>query len=146
MSSTWLPVNPDHALGVNVADQREDPGSLLQLYRRLLDARRQHDALSRGDCVLLDTDAPDYLAYLRSVEGQVCLIILNMTARGQVIELDLPAGELRLLVATGAHASTQAARAPIHLEAYEGYVAEIIPTATTPRVVCHSGEVPGVRR
>lgn len=124
---TWLPVNPNHALGVNVADQREDPSSLLHLYRRLLDARRRYDALSRGDCVLLDTDAPDYLAYLRTVEGQSCLVILNMTAREQQIEFDLPAGELRLLVSTGVHAPTHDARAPIHLEAYGGYVAEIVP-------------------
>ncbi|HSN10785.1 MAG TPA: alpha-amylase family glycosyl hydrolase [Propionibacteriaceae bacterium] len=126
---TWLPVNPDHALGVNVADQREDPGSLLNLYRRLLDVRRHHPALSRGDCVLLDIDAPDYLAYLRAVDGQSCLAILNMTSRDQLIELGLPAGELRLLASTGVRAASQDARAPIRLEAYEGYVAELVPAS-----------------
>jgi alpha-glucosidase len=35
----WLPFAPDHAT-VNVAAQRDDPDSLLQLYRRLLAARR----------------------------------------------------------------------------------------------------------
>lgn len=35
----WLPFAPDHTC-VNVEAQREDPGSLLQLYRRLLAARR----------------------------------------------------------------------------------------------------------
>jgi glycosidase len=126
--TTRLPVNPNHALGVNVADQREDEGSLLHLYRRLLHARRRHDALSRGDCVLLNTDAPSYLAFLRSVEGQSCLVIVNMAPREQLVELDLPAGELRLVVSTRVRAPVQDARAPILLAAHEGWVAAFAPT------------------
>ena len=32
-TAPWLPVNPDHAHGVNVAEQQGDPGSLLGFYR-----------------------------------------------------------------------------------------------------------------
>ncbi|MGB9880128.1 MAG: alpha-amylase family glycosyl hydrolase, partial [Anaerolineae bacterium] len=37
---TWLPVNPNYAQGVNVADELTNPGSLLHFYRRLLRVRR----------------------------------------------------------------------------------------------------------
>jgi glycosidase len=43
--ATWLPVNPNYAQGVNVADQEQNPNSLLNYYRRLIAVRarrRQH--------------------------------------------------------------------------------------------------------
>ena len=36
----WLPVNPNYAGGVNVHDQQDDPGSLLNFYRRLIAVRQ----------------------------------------------------------------------------------------------------------
>lgn len=121
----WLPVNPNFATGVNVAEQREDAGSLLELYHRLLDVRRRHAALSRGDCVLVDGDAPDHLAYVRTAEGSSCLVVLNMTARSQTVEFDLPDRGLRLLVSTRARASALDLETPIELAAYEGWVAAL---------------------
>ena len=49
----WLPFPPD-AGRTNVAREREDAGSMLHLYRRLLDARRASDALRAGDLALLE--------------------------------------------------------------------------------------------
>ncbi len=131
--ATWLPVNPDHAAGINVADQREDPSSLLGFYRRLIATRRHHDALARGDCEFLDTDETDCLAYLRSVEGRSCLVMLNMGARELEIGLALPGDELRVLVAGTAHPPSQDARAVVRLGAYEPYVAELVPADRPPR-------------
>ena len=51
----WLPFAPDHAR-VNVAAQRDDPGSLLSLYRRLLALRRSEPDLR--DRRLPDARAP----------------------------------------------------------------------------------------
>jgi glycosidase len=127
--STWLPVNANHAAGINVAAQRQDPGSLLRFYRRLLEVRRRHAALSRGACTLLDADAPDHLAYLRSADGRSCLVALNTTDHERSIELGLPDGERRLLVSSRVRPPVEDARTAIRLEAYEAYVAEIAPTA-----------------
>ena len=107
----WLPVHANHAAGINVAEQREDPDSLLRFYRRLIRVRRSHPALSRGDCTLLNTDAPDYLAYLRSAEGESCVVVLNMAGREQSIQLGLPAGVLRTLSSSRERPATQDARA-----------------------------------
>ncbi len=45
----WLPVNPDYANGINVAEQETTPGSLLNFYKRALQMRRSCPALIVGD-------------------------------------------------------------------------------------------------
>lgn len=86
---TWLPVNPNYAQGINVAEQFSDPGSLLNFYKRMLLLRKQTPALIAGDYTPLDERAKNYLAFLRHSEadpstglsqaGQTCLVVLNMS-------------------------------------------------------------------
>ena len=45
--STWLPFNPNYAQGINVADQQNDPESMLNFYKRMLRLRKQTPALIR---------------------------------------------------------------------------------------------------
>ena len=59
----WLPVAPDAAT-VNVAPQRDDPASMLALYRRLLAFRRARPALSIGSYEPVEA-TDDVLAYAR---------------------------------------------------------------------------------
>ncbi len=61
----WLPVNPNYAQGVNVAEQMDDPDSLLNFYRRMLRLRKGTPALIAGDYTPLHEEAEDYLAFLR---------------------------------------------------------------------------------
>jgi alpha-glucosidase len=86
---TWLPVNPDYAQGVNVADQSTDPDSLLNFYRRLLRLRRQTPALIAGEYQPLHEAAEDYLAFLRQTEEQSCLVVLNMSDQSHTLSFDL---------------------------------------------------------
>jgi oligo-1,6-glucosidase/alpha-glucosidase len=73
----WLPLNPDWPTR-NAAAQERDPGSMLNLYKRLLALRRDRAALTLGELRLLA--APDgVLAYERSLEGQTLRILLNLT-------------------------------------------------------------------
>jgi alpha-glucosidase len=67
-SDAWLPWPPEASAGRTVAEQRQDPGSMLHLYRRLLSARRGSPALQAGAFSWLD--APDgVLAYHRTTAG-----------------------------------------------------------------------------
>ncbi len=80
----WLPLNADWARR-NVAAQNGEPGSMLNLYRRLLALRREVAALSVGGIALLDT--PDgVLAYERDYEGQTVRILLNLTAENVTVD------------------------------------------------------------
>jgi len=72
----WLPlVDPSTR---NVADQSDDPGSLLSLYRRLIAARRGSAALGRGDHRSFFGVAPEVMAWLREADGERVLCLLNV--------------------------------------------------------------------
>ncbi len=76
----WLPVNPNFADGVNVADQERDPGSLLEFTRRVLTTRRRLRPLVAGEYREADGGAADHIAYVRSFDGEEVLVALNTTA------------------------------------------------------------------
>lgn len=82
----WLPLGPD-AERTNVAAQRREPDSALQLYKRLLELRRNEPALSIGSIEVLEL-APHLLAYERSAAGRRLLVLLNFDRAP--IELSLP--------------------------------------------------------
>jgi alpha-glucosidase len=92
----WLPLGPEAPVR-NVAAQLADPGSILNLYRRLLRLRRELPALHRGGYRSLD--APDgCFAYVREAEGEPAVgVALNFT--GEPLAVDAARGEI--LVATG---------------------------------------------
>ena len=83
----WLPVNPEYARGVNVADQAADEGSLLSFYRRMLAFRRAHPALIAGDYQPLESGSPDVLAFVRQGEGERLLVAFNMGLEAACVNL-----------------------------------------------------------
>jgi alpha-glucosidase len=62
---------------VNVAGQRDDPGSILALHRRLLALRHHSPALSVGAYQPVQADG-DVLAYLRTGDDGRWLVALNL--------------------------------------------------------------------
>ena len=72
----WLPVGEAN-LPLHVAAQRDDPGSMLNLHRRLLRLRRQAPALVGGGYEPVEADG-DVLAYLRTGPGGRYLVALNL--------------------------------------------------------------------
>ncbi len=78
----WLPLTPTHRKW-NVERQKREPDSILMLYRRLLQLRRQEPALYGGDYIpLLPQDT--VLPFLREANGTRFLILLNL-GEGTVI-------------------------------------------------------------
>ena len=71
----WLPIGTDAELR-NVAAQREDPSSLLQLYRTLLALRKRTPALQRGSYTALRAPR-DVFAFERKTAGQRAVVALN---------------------------------------------------------------------
>jgi alpha-glucosidase len=95
----WLPlVDPAQA---NVADQQGDPGSLLQLYRRLIDARSRFAALRFGQHRTVWGAAPDVMAWRRELDGERLLVIANMASKRRVAELGGIGTRAEVVVATG---------------------------------------------
>ncbi|MFT3916613.1 MAG: alpha-amylase family glycosyl hydrolase [Anaeromyxobacteraceae bacterium] len=77
--SPWY-LGADEAAGVDVAAQRVDPGSLWNLYRRLIALRRATPALAGGDLALPSaTGGGDgLLALVRTLDGKRVLFVANL--------------------------------------------------------------------
>jgi alpha-glucosidase len=97
--TTWLPTNPNYAQGINVTDQRDDPESMLNFYKRMLRLRKQTPALVEGDYTPLHETAQDYFAFLRQSQdaGQTCLVVLNLSDKTHNLKLDLTSRNVRCL-------------------------------------------------
>ena len=78
-AAPWLPLSDTYARD-NVEVQREDPASLLSLYRALLALRRVRPSLSLGDYAGLDT-GERVLGYTRALGARRDAVLLNLGAR-----------------------------------------------------------------
>lgn len=74
----WLPINPNYIDGCNVEEQVKDPSSLYSIYRSIISLRKNHPALTSGTYQALLTENPDCLAFLRRIESETCLVLINM--------------------------------------------------------------------
>jgi alpha-amylase len=97
----WEPPQPDYS-SVNVAAQDGDPGSLLNLYRRLIHLHTQHPALATGDLTPLEASTNHVVAFLRHAGDETVLVVLNFggdaesNARLSLAQSMLATGSYRL--------------------------------------------------
>jgi alpha-glucosidase len=75
-SDNWLPFPPGSA-GRNAASLRDDPTSILHLYRRLLELRRASRPLHVGAMNVLDAP-PGVMAWERVVDDERVVVVVNM--------------------------------------------------------------------
>jgi maltose alpha-D-glucosyltransferase/alpha-amylase len=88
----YLPVITDSVYGfqgINVEAQQKSPFSLLNWMKRLIQVRKQHRAFGRGRIEFLEPENPHVLAYLREHEGDVILVVNNLSGTAQPVRLDL---------------------------------------------------------
>ncbi|HVO12640.1 MAG TPA: maltose alpha-D-glucosyltransferase [Vicinamibacteria bacterium] len=74
---------------VNVESQRRQESSLLNWTRRLIDVRRSSRVFSRGGIEFLRPPNHRVLAYVRRLDGESVLVVNNLSATAQAVELDL---------------------------------------------------------
>jgi alpha-glucosidase len=117
----WLP--PGDPSAGNVADQREDPGSVLNLCRDLIALRRARPDLALGDFAAVE--APDGVWAWR--RGRATLVAVN--ASDTSAEVDL--GEVEVLL--GTRREREGHRGPLILEPWEAVVVERAARLPTPR-------------
>jgi alpha-glucosidase len=114
----WLPLADDYARN-NVAVERNDPHSMLTLYKRLIALRRANTALEVGSYATVAAEG-DLLAYIRADGSTRFLIALNLGAQEQALNL----GELKGQVVLSTHLDRQdePAGGTLALRADEGVV------------------------
>jgi glycosidase len=75
----WEALQPD-SMTTNVAVEEADPGSLLNLYRRLIHLRKEKEALATGTLVPLSASSAQVAAFLRRLGSHAVLVVANLGA------------------------------------------------------------------
>lgn len=110
----WLPVG-DHR-ECNVADEADDAGSMLSLYRRLLALRRTHPALVVGNYESAAAGG-DILAYWRRTARENLLIVLNLGHGEAPVDLG---GRFEVLASTRNDSAQQVGPGLVSMKPDEG--------------------------
>ncbi len=79
MGEPWIGFHED-STGYTVAEQREDPESVLNFYRSLIELRRNHAALRLGDIRFVAVHRRDYFGWFRELDGEAFLVEVNLSS------------------------------------------------------------------
>lgn len=75
---------------INVAQQMDDPGSLLVWTRSMLGIRRRHPVFGTGDFTDLGGEDTAVMSFLRHDEEETILCLANLSDTERVVDLHLP--------------------------------------------------------
>ena len=87
-ATPWLPVPPAYKTH-NVAAESQQPDSVLEFYKKVLRLRHTNRALLDGSYMPLNESDQNVFSYLRSYQGEVVLVALNMSASPQKVNFEL---------------------------------------------------------
>lgn len=114
----WLPVHANYP-EVNVQRELQDPDSILNFYRRLLQIRKHCPALQLGRWRSLIHYPHEHLAYLRETDTEAILVAINFTFEQPfVIDVPLDRAAWTVLLSTD-HETGKAIDLPQTLQAFE---------------------------
>jgi alpha-glucosidase len=119
----WLPLAEDFKI-CNVAAERDDPTSLLSLYRRLIALRRSQAALSIGSYAPMPA-ADDLMAYVRKMDDRRLLVVLNFSAQARRFNIDDMQARAALLLSTELDREREELREQVLLRGNEGVIIEL---------------------
>ena len=119
----WLPVADDYRI-VNVASERRETRSILNLYRQLIELRRSLSALAVGDYRGIHGES-DLLCYLHVYRGQHIGVALNLGS--EPLRFKLPSGGGQLLLSTNLDREAEPVKTRLELQGNEGLVVELEP-------------------
>ncbi|HVN16472.1 MAG TPA: alpha-amylase family glycosyl hydrolase, partial [Anaerolineales bacterium] len=123
---TWLPVNPNFAEGINVAEQRNGPASLLNYYKRLIHVRKSTPALIEGEYTPLALRSKEYFAFLRATEKQNVLVVLNYSENRQELKLKIKGFKnVQILFSSAGRGHQTEALSKLSVGAFEVLIAEL---------------------
>jgi alpha-glucosidase len=99
-NTTWLPIHPDFQAR-NVEQQNQDPQSLLNFYKQLIQLRKQYPVLVKGDFFPLENIPSSILAYQRRTQQKCALILINFSHQQKQVNLEkMGTGKWKLLIST----------------------------------------------
>lgn len=119
----WLPLAPDWRER-NVQAELEDPRSVLNLYRRLIELRRRSSALRAGSIHFVDPAPYDCLVYRRTDVSQAVTVALNFGSEPCQLVTDAE-GPMKISISSGLDRDGEVvSTGTLTLRPYEGVVLE----------------------
>jgi oligo-1,6-glucosidase len=83
----WITVNPNHTW-LNARAQYDDPDSVFNHYRRLIELRHSLPVVALGDFRMLLADEPYLYAYERTLDDDRLLVVANLSGTPQIAALN----------------------------------------------------------
>lgn len=96
---TWFGINPNYK-DINVDKQLQDPGSILNYYKKMIQIRKNHEVFVYGTYDLILPKHKQVYAYTRTLGDLKALVLTNLTAENAKVNLpkDLKIGNKQLLL------------------------------------------------
>lgn len=82
----WIPVN-DNFTGINVAQNLAEKDSVFATYQQLIQYRKDHDIVVKGDFQLLYPDHPAVFAYKRQWQDDAFVVLANVSEEEQTVDV-----------------------------------------------------------
>jgi len=83
----WIKINPNYR-EINVANQQEDPDSILNFYRQLIKLRKNNLTLVYGDYQDIDLSHTSIFSFWRWEENSTYLVAINMSEQASSVSID----------------------------------------------------------
>ncbi len=119
-NETWLPVNPNYK-DINVKKEEEDPDSILNFYRSLIEFRSKQPALLYGSFEPLKTNGK-MMAFYRAYEGEMLFVLINLTGKRIRVPHKIATMVGQVLLSNYPHAGFAYKK---HLRPYESLIVKI---------------------
>jgi len=125
----WLPVPPTNAT-VNARAASDDPYSLLNWYKELIQLKKTNPVMAHGANVMLDPGNPKVLSWMRQTAGAAQIVVsVNFSAEPQTVNLSggnsgLKAGSVKTLMKSPA-GSDPSSLDHIELPAFGVYIGQV---------------------
>jgi alpha-glucosidase len=116
----WLKVNPNYEK-INVAHQLQDPHSILNFYKKLVQLKKSNEVFTYGTYELLLADDPQVYVYTRTLGKEKVLVIANLSVKPAEIELDEACNYDNLLL-NNYHVESHPSSNTVSLKPYEARV------------------------
>lgn len=81
----WTQRNNKANDGISVEEQKSDPNSLLNHYKRILKLRASHEAISSGICSVSENDNNNVFSFLRTSGSKGILVAANLSDQPQKV-------------------------------------------------------------
>lgn len=95
--SPWFPVNPNYK-AINVAEQQQDPNSILNFYKSLITLKKSDDIYTYGTFDLVDKNNEQVFAYTRTLNNKKVLIVANLTNQTATFKYDNSINQYNILL------------------------------------------------